>query len=233
MSLSIYTVYKIFFSTTLHSKQEIRKDFMRKRKEIIKNLTTSLEEKEKYDNQIKKLYKTLLNNIILKNNIRNIAFYIPLKYEFDVLFLTNQEDLPNIKYSIPKVVNTSDKCLLNFYEFDFSKISFPLSMPMTSLVKSSFNVFEPLSSSKKVYPDLIITPLVCYNNQNYRIGYGKGCYDNTFHEMIKEKIRFISISISHSSLFVDNEKYDSGCFNDINDVPVDYIINEKEIISRN
>ncbi len=49
----------------------------------------------------------------------------------------------------------------------------------TLLVKNKWNILEPLSSNKVSIKkiDLVILPLLAYDSQGYRVGYGKGYYD--------------------------------------------------------
>ena len=42
------------------------------------------------------------------------------------------------------------------------------------LFPNKFGILEPESSNKEIIPDLIMVPLVAFDNNLNRIGYGKG-----------------------------------------------------------
>ncbi|MBB5635471.1 5-formyltetrahydrofolate cyclo-ligase [Pedobacter cryoconitis] len=46
------------------------------------------------------------------------------------------------------------------------------------LLKSSFNILEPIADEEyKGIVDLVIVPLLAFDDRGYRVGYGKGFYD--------------------------------------------------------
>ena len=55
------------------------------------------------------------------------------------------------------------------------------------LYVSKFGTLEPKNSNKEVIPDLIMVPLVAFDNQLNRIGYGKGYYDRILQKISKIK----------------------------------------------
>jgi 5-formyltetrahydrofolate cyclo-ligase len=42
---------------------------------------------------------------------------------------------------------------------------------------------EPLETAREVDPDLLFTPLACFDRSGWRIGYGAGFYDRTLHRL--------------------------------------------------
>ena len=90
---------------------------------------------------------------------------------------------------------------------------------------STFGTLEPLSTNKKIIPDLVIVPLVAFDNHLNRIGYGKGYYDRMLQKInrIKKKAVFLGIAYSFQKCQkVPVNKHD---------VKLDYIFTEKGIIS--
>ena len=95
------------------------------------------------------------------------------------------------------------------------------------LYVSKFGTLEPKNSTKEIIPDFIMVPLVAFDNKLNRIGYGKGYYDRSLHEISKIKKNAISLGIAYS-------------FQKCNGIPVnkhdfklDYIFTERGIISSN
>ena len=54
---------------------------------------------------------------------------------------------------------------------------------------NKFGILEPRNSNKEIIPDLIMVPLVAFDNQLNRIGYGKGYYDRILKKLVKLKVK--------------------------------------------
>ena len=65
---------------------------------------------------------------------------------------------------------------MNFFQWTFKE---PLKI-------NTYGIPEPLSK-KKVYPDILLIPLVAYDQGLNRLGYGGGFYDNIYHLSKKTK----------------------------------------------
>ena len=66
--------------------------------------------------------------------------------------------------------------------------------------------------------DYCITPLLGFNDEGYRIGYGKGCYDKFFAECDAFKI---GLAYSVQSIKFEHE---------VTDIPLDCCVTEKNVI---
>ena len=87
---------------------------------------------------------------------------------------------------------------------------------------NKFGIPEPISS-KKFYPDILLVPLVGYDNDLNRLGYGGGFYDRYIEKIEKIK-KVIKIGLAFSCQKIKNmtlNKYDKK---------LDFIITEKEIL---
>jgi len=73
---------------------------------------------------------------------------------------------------------------------------------------------------KKVYPDVILVPLVAYDKYNYRLGYGGGYYDRYIQKISKRK-KILTIGLAFSF-----QKVNKLPIND-NDKKLDFILTEK------
>ena len=95
------------------------------------------------------------------------------------------------------------------------------------LYVSRFGILEPKSSCREVTPDLVMVPLVAFDKNMHRIGYGKGYYDRILQKIIKNKKKIISIGIANTSqqcTKIPIKKHD---------FKLDYIFTERGIINSN
>ena len=82
---------------------------------------------------------------------------------------------------------------------------------------------EPVST-KIIYPDLILVPLVGFDKNKFRLGYGGGYYDRYIEKVGKLK-KFKTVGLSFS--FQEIEKLPINKF----DRKLDFIITENKIYS--
>ena len=89
--------------------------------------------------------------------------------------------------------------------------------------KSEFGILEPEYNLGNYYGiddiDLFIVPGICFDRNNYRVGYGKGYYDRYFSYNEKDTI---GICFSDQLLLDDYIDYDK------NDIKMKYVITEKK-----
>ena len=95
------------------------------------------------------------------------------------------------------------------------------------LYVSKFGILEPNMSNKEIIPDLIMVPLVAYDNKLNRIGYGKGFYDRSLQKISKIKRKTVYLGIAYSF-----QKCRSIPINK-HDFKLDYIFTERGIITSN
>ena len=87
---------------------------------------------------------------------------------------------------------------------------------------NNFGIPEPISS-KIFYPDILLVPLVGYDNDLNRLGYGGGFYDR-YTEKIEKIKKVIKIGLAFSF-----QKISSIPINQY-DKKLDFIVTEKEIL---
>ena len=153
-----------------------------------------------------KIYRFLKKK---KINFKNVGGYYPCNNEIDDLnvlnFLRNKKT--NIFLPIIKDNNQMD-----FFEWTNKD---PLKI-------NKYGIAEPITS-KKIYPDIIFVPLVAYDDDLNRLGYGGGFYDRYLERMEKiKKILKVGLGFSYQKLEkIPINKYDKK---------LDLIITEKKII---
>ena len=146
-----------------------------------------LERKKRYL-KVKKFNFNLIFNLIKKNFGRKkitIAAYYPANYEVNVLHFVEEASKKRFKIALP-VIKPSGK--MSFKRWLFKE----------SLYINKFGILEPKNSKKEIVPDLIMVPIVAFDRNLNRIGYGKGYYDRILQKInrIKKKTIFLGIAYS-------------------------------------
>ena len=143
-----------------------------------------------------------------------IGGYYPSNYEVDILKFLEEVSKKKFKITLP-VIQSSNK--MSFQSWVFRE----------PLYVNQFGIPEPKNSKKKIIPDLIMVPLVAFDNHLNRIGYGKGYYDRSLKKISKIKKNAISLGIAYS--FQRCKKIPVNK----HDFKLDYIFTEKGIINPN
>ena len=181
------------------------KSYLRKKSILIR--------KKNYS-KIKKFNFNLIFKLIKKhfsNKKINIVCYYPSNYEVDTLGFIEKAVKRNFKISLP-VIRPSGKMSFKSWKYK------------DPLYVSAFGTLEPLDSQKDIIPDLVMVPLVAFDSQLNRLGYGKGYYDR-----ILEKINFTKKKRIFLGMAYSFQKYKKIPINK-HDVKLDYILTEKGII---
>ena len=142
-------------------------------------------------------------------NLKNLGGYYPSNYEIDDLEILDLLEKKNFKISLP-IIQKNNK--MNFFKWSNND---PLRI-------NKFGIPEPVSS-KIHYPDILLVPLVGYDNNLNRLGYGGGFYDRYIEKIEKIK-NVIKIGIAFSF-----QKITTVPINDY-DKKLDFVITEKEIL---
>ena len=129
---------------------------------------------------------SLLNKILKKFKIiktKRIGAYYPINYEIECFKIIKKLEILGHKISLP-VINKKNK--MDFFEWSFDN---PLRV-------GKFGIPEP-HNTKKVYPDVLLVPLVAFDRYNFRLGYGGGYYDR-YIKKISNKKKIITIGLAFS-----------------------------------
>ena len=129
---------------------------------------------------------SLLKDILKKFNLlknKQIGAYFPINYEIDCLEILKQLEKSGHKISLP-ITKKGNK--MDFFEWSFKE----------PLLIGKIGIPEPYSK-KKVYPDILLVPLVAFNKYKFRLGYGGGYYDR-YIQKIKKTKKILTIGVAFS-----------------------------------
>ncbi len=181
-------------------KQKLREKFLT----IRRNNYFKLSEKNK------KFFLENIKNICLKNNIKKLGFYYPINYEVNLIPVVLKIRIKDLKIFLPVVEKEN-------------KMNFKLWKTYEPFCVNRFGILEPNRKNKKGKPQMILVPLLAYDKNKNRLGYGRGFYDR-FLNKISNKKNIISVGVAYSfqqAKTIPSERHDKK---------LDYILTEKSII---
>ncbi len=129
---------------------------------------------------------SLLKDILKKLNLfknKKIGGYFPINYEIDSLKILKQLENSGFQISLP-ITRKENK--MDFFEWSYKD----------PLLIGNIGIPEPCSK-KKVYPDILLVPLVAFNRYKFRLGYGGGYYDR-YIQKIKKIKKTLTIGMAFS-----------------------------------
>ena len=149
--------------------------------------------------------------ILKKENISSkiVGGYYPVNFEIDDLILLRKFKKNKFIISLPVI---KKNCQMDFYPWSFSG---PLKI-------NKYGIPEP-ETKDIVYPDIILIPLVAFDKNLNRLGYGGGYYDRLIAKLSKKK------KIMKIGLAFPFQKIDKVPIN-VYDQKLDYIVTNKYIM---
>ena len=150
-------------------------------------------------------------DLLKKNNLTKkcIGGYFPVNYEIDDLEILKKFEKKKYQISLPAIKKNFD---MDFYSWSFDD---PLKI-------NQYGIPEPFLK-KLIYPDLLLVPLVAFDKNLNRLGYGGGYYDRVINKLSKKK-DILKIGLALSVQKINNvpvTKYDKK---------LDYIVTDKYIL---
>ena len=178
-------------------KSKLRKKILKVRQKFnTKNIQPN------FNQIIKILKKEKINNKI-------IGGYYPVNFEIDDWTLLRKFKKNKFNISLPVIKKNFQ---MDFYLWSFSE---PLKI-------NKYGIPEP-ESKNIVYPDVLLIPLVAFDKNLNRLGYGGGYYERLTEKLSKKK-KIIKIGLAFSIQEID--KVPTNMY----DKKLDYIVKNKNII---
>ena len=175
--------------------------------------------------QLRKTYKRLRANLSseeIDNKSLEIANQLLTlniwQYEFYHIFLTIEEQKEiNTDYILNILAGKDKNIVVSRSNFEDCSMSHFLLTDSTRLEKNAYNILEPVNgiaiSNEQV--EVVFVPLLAFDKEGHRIGYGKGFYDR-FLGTCKPKTLKVGLSFFEA---------EAGIFEtNTNDIKLDYCV---------
>ena len=164
--------------------------------------------KENYSKDLRIDFRSIIK--ILKKRKQKkkiIGGYYPYNHEVNVMPLLEKFEKSNYIISLPKISKNSS---MNFFVWSTND---PLNI-------NKYGIPEPIAN-RMIFPDILLVPLVAYDKNFNRVGYGGGFYDRYIKRTKKIK-NILTIGLAFSYQKVKKIPIEK------NDVKLDFIISEKD-----
>ena len=164
--------------------------------------------KENYSKDLRIDFRSIIK--ILKKRKQKkkiIGGYYPYNHEVNVMPLLEKFEKSNYIISLPKIGKNSN---MNFFVWSTND---PLNI-------NEYGIPEPITN-RMIFPDVLLVPLVAYDKNFNRVGYGGGFYDR-YIKRIKKIKNILTIGLAFSYQKVKKIPIEK------NDIKIDFIITEKD-----
>lgn len=140
-----------------------------------------------------------------------VAGFYPIQTELDCLFILKALNAIQCRCALP--VMDGENTPMLFREWDL----------VTELTEGPFGTKEPGSDFVTVQPDIILVPMLAFDESGHRLGYGGGHYDRTLEAYRKQGHSFTAIGVAYEGQRRD--KLPVAAY----DQPLDIIVTEQKV----
>ena len=165
--------------------------------------------KKKYYEIDKEFFSPLLSfiNTNFKKDDLKLALYYPTSFETNVLKLLENKYMIDKNILLPVIEKEN---IMNFFPWKKNQV----------LLVNRFGILEPIKTKFKI-PNIILVPILAFDKNKYRLGYGKGFYDRYLNKYSKKFSNILTVGVAFSF-----QKYHKLPI-DKNDVKLDFILTER------
>ena len=184
----------------MYNKEKLREKYIKIRKKNYFEIN---------DNFFKPILSFLKNS---KKKSTKVSLYYPTNYEVNTLkFFEICKFKKNIITLLPSIKPGET---MKFYRWNYLDV----------LKVNKYGILEPSLRKKVIVPDLILVPLLSFDSENNRLGYGRGYYDKFLTKYLKLNKDIITIGVTFSF-----QKYNKLPVSK-HDVKLNYIITEEGLL---
>lgn len=141
-----------------------------------------------------------------------VAGYWPKGDELDVRPLLDALDGAGLTLALPRM--DGDTAPLAFHRF----------RPGDKLEEGKFGIMEPGAGAQALTPGLVMVPLLAFDGEGCRLGYGAGYYDRTL-ARLRETGTVIAVGVGFAAQRIDAVPRHGG------DARLDWVVTEAGIVA--
>jgi 5-formyltetrahydrofolate cyclo-ligase len=100
-----------------------------------------------------------------------VSGFMPLKSEINPLPLLQKLAEAGARLALPAIAGRGKPLIMRAWEFG------------APLDRGQWGIREPKPEAPEVEPDILLVPLLAFDREGFRLGYGAGYYDMTIHRL--------------------------------------------------
>jgi 5-formyltetrahydrofolate cyclo-ligase len=149
-----------------------------------------------------------LAQVVLSHGGMLIGFYWPFKGEYDPRPLARSLHDEGMRLALPVVVEKAKPLIFREWH------------PGIPMAHGVWNIPVP-ADGKPISPDIVLAPLVAFDGQKYRLGYGGGSYDRTLAALAAKPLA-VGVGFELSRIATIHPQS--------HDIPMDLIVTERRTV---
>jgi 5-formyltetrahydrofolate cyclo-ligase len=140
-----------------------------------------------------------------------VSGFMPLKSEINPIPLMRKLTAAGAQLALPVVVGRGKPLILRAYAFG------------DELGAGQWGIRQPKPEAPEVFPDILLVPLLAFDRDGHRLGYGAGYYDMTINALRARK-PIVAIGIAFATQEIDAVPVTPR------DARLDLVLTEREVI---
>lgn len=141
-----------------------------------------------------------------------VSGYWPVRDELDIRPLLHRLHEAGHRCALPVVVGHRRPLLFRVWT------------PDTPIEEADFGISVPTRTAAEVVPDVLIVPLLAFDPEGYRLGYGGGYYDLTLARLRAERPQTLAVGVAFAAQQVDSVPHGPD------DERLDWVVTERRAL---
>ncbi len=121
-----------------------------------------------------------------------------------------------------RLIERAHACLLPVVRTRREPLIFRVWSPGMVLEPNAFGIPEPPEEAPKALPEVLLVPLLAFDNAGYRLGYGGGYYDRTIAGLRRRRRETLAVGLAYGGQEVEVLPRTHG------DERLDWVVSERE-----
>jgi len=117
---------------------------------------------------------------------RNVSIFQPYNNEIDTNDLINFLFSKRIPISLPCIIEESNQMIFREWKNG------------DELIKGKYGILEPSEKNKVIIPSVLFVPLLAFDDNGNRLGYGGGYYDKYIEDLENKENMVLKVGVGYS-----------------------------------